>query len=70
MKVLVTYASKYGSTAEVAEKVAEILRSKGLEVDLSRAKAVADISSYDAVILGSPFRAFRWLRKKKPGCSR
>lgn len=65
MKVLVTYASKYGSTAEVAEKVAEILRSKGLEVDLSRAKEVTDISSYDAVILGSPFRVFRWLREAR-----
>ena len=35
MKILVAYASKRGSTAEIAEAIAEILRESGLEVDCS-----------------------------------
>lgn len=64
-KVLLTYASRYGSTEEVAERVAEVLKKQGLGVDLVRANEVKDISGYDAVVIGSPFRAFRWLREAR-----
>lgn len=60
-RVLVAYASRYGSTEEVAERVAEVLKKQGLGVDLVRAKEVKDISGYDAVVIGSPVIAFRWL---------
>ena len=33
-KVLVAYASSYGSTKEIAEVISETLRSQGLAVDL------------------------------------
>lgn len=51
-RVLVTYASKHGSTAEVAEVVAAILCSQGLEVDVQPAGEVANISRYGGVVLG------------------
>ena len=34
MKVLVAYASKHGSTAEIAETVGTVLQERGYEVDV------------------------------------
>jgi menaquinone-dependent protoporphyrinogen oxidase len=51
--VLVTYATKHGSTDEVAESVAETLRETGLEVELAPAGAVEDLAAYGAVVLGT-----------------
>lgn len=33
-KVLVAYASKYGATAEIAEKIGEVLNGAGLTTDV------------------------------------
>ena len=52
--VLVTYASKRGSTAEIAHAVADVLRGAGdLHVDCIPAGDVDAIDAYDAVVLGS-----------------
>lgn len=53
MKVLVAYASKRGSTAEIAEAVAKALAEAGLDVDCIKSDDVSDVSPYDAVVLGS-----------------
>jgi len=37
MKVLVAYASKYGSTRAIAEFIAEKLRLQGMEAEVQRA---------------------------------
>ena len=34
MKVLVAYASKYGATEGVAERIGQVLRGRDLEVDV------------------------------------
>jgi menaquinone-dependent protoporphyrinogen oxidase len=60
MKVLVAYASKYGATAEIAEKIGQVLRESGSQVDVSPVKAIKNLKSYDAVILGSAAYMFRW----------
>lgn len=60
-KILVAYATRAGSTGEVAQAMAETLRQEGLDVDLCRARKVADVSPYRAVVLGAPMRAFRWM---------
>lgn len=60
MKVLVAYASKRGSTAEIATAVAETLRDAGLEVDLRECGEADDVSPYDAVVLGSAVYMKRW----------
>jgi menaquinone-dependent protoporphyrinogen oxidase len=60
MRVLVAYASKNGSTAEIAEKIAEELRTDGLEVDCVEADEVRQLTQYDAVVLGSAVYAKRW----------
>jgi menaquinone-dependent protoporphyrinogen oxidase len=60
MKVLVAYASKRGSTAEIAEAISGALRREGISVDCEGAEAVKSIDSYDAVILGSAVYIKRW----------
>jgi menaquinone-dependent protoporphyrinogen oxidase len=60
MTVLVTYASKRGSTAEIAETIAATLRREGLGVCLERAEDVQSLDRYDAVVLGSAVYMKRW----------
>jgi menaquinone-dependent protoporphyrinogen oxidase len=50
--VLVAYASKHGSTAEVAEVVAADLAERGLAVDVHPAAEIDDVSRYGGVVLG------------------
>ncbi|MBN1335549.1 MAG: flavodoxin domain-containing protein [Deltaproteobacteria bacterium] len=52
--VLVTYTTKYGSTAQVASAVATVLGDQGLEVDLHPAREVRSLEQYRAVVLGAP----------------
>jgi menaquinone-dependent protoporphyrinogen oxidase len=61
MRVLVTYASKNGSTEEIAEAIADELSSHGLET-MCRSAQDSDAEHVDAVILGSAVYAGRWLR--------
>lgn len=58
--VLVAYATKSGSTAEVAEAVADALRKGGHQVDLQPAGKVRNLEGYDAVVLGAPLYMFHW----------
>jgi menaquinone-dependent protoporphyrinogen oxidase len=55
-KVLVVYASRAGSTGEVAEAIAEELGKAGASVDSRRVQDVRDLGAYRAVILGSAAR--------------
>lgn len=60
MKVLVAYASKRGSTTEIAETVAATLRREGLEVCLEPAGDVQSLEQFDAAVLGSAVYMKRW----------
>ena len=62
-KILVAYASKYGSTAEIAEKIGQVLAEAGIESDVLPAKKVKDLASYRAVILGSAVFIGMWRRE-------
>ena len=53
MKVLVTAASRHGSTAEIATIIAGILQASDIEAEVLPPEAVASVVGYDAVILGS-----------------
>jgi menaquinone-dependent protoporphyrinogen oxidase len=53
-KILVTYATLSGSTAEVALAVGNELIQEGLEVDILPLSKVANLPQYDAVVVGAP----------------
>lgn len=64
-RVLVAYASKHGSTAEIAEVVAQTLRDDGLDADCRDAGDVRSLDDYDAVVLGSAVYMKRWRGEAK-----
>jgi len=59
-KVLVAYATSYGSTQEIAEVISETLRSQGLAVDCEPMRNVRILEGYSAVVLGAPLYIFHW----------
>ena len=63
VQVLVAYATKYGATAEIAEKIGQVLRQAGLHVDVLPADRVGDLSPYRAVVLGSAVYAGQWRKE-------
>lgn len=60
-RALVTYATKYGSTADIAEVIGESIRGEGIQADVMPSKDADVIESYDLVIVGSPVYAGKWL---------
>ncbi len=52
--ILVAYATRYGSTQQVAEAVAAALRERGLAVDVQHMRKVETLTRYSAVVLGAP----------------
>jgi len=50
--VLVAYATRRGSTREVAAEVARIIRQSGVGVEISPAREVKSLDRYGAVVLG------------------
>lgn len=58
--ILVTFSTIYGSTQQVAERIAVTLREKGVAVDLQPVKQVRSIDTYSAVVLGAPLYMFHW----------
>ncbi len=63
MKVLVAYASKRGATAEIAEKIGEVLRQTDCHVDVLPVNRVDDLMSYKAVVLGSAAYIGLWRKE-------
>lgn len=60
-KILIAYASKCGSTGEVATAIGKTLAQKGARVDVLPLKKVADLSGYQVVFVGSAIRVATWL---------
>ena len=61
-RILVAYASRYGTTAEVAAEIASTLRGRGLDVEVRPAGEVDDLRPYAAVVLGGGIYIGRWHR--------
>ena len=62
MHVLVAFATKHGSTGEIAAAIGSTLRDAGLEADVRSARDVSTIAPYDAVVLGSALYSAHWQR--------
>ena len=60
-RILVTYGTKYGSTAEIATRIGERLSAAGFDTDVLHANLGTEVLKYDALVVGSPMYAARWL---------
>ncbi len=70
-KILVTYATMAGSTGEVAQAVGDEIARHGVQVEVLPIRQVADVKSYDGVVVGAPMimgwhrEALGFLRKNR-----
>ncbi len=60
-RLLITYATRAGSTAEVVTAIGESLASRGLTVDVKPVKENPSLKGYDGVIMASAIRTGNWL---------
>jgi len=60
-RVLISYASRCGSTGGVAEAMGQVLCGMGASADIRLVANVNDLSPYHAVIVGSAIRRGKWL---------
>jgi menaquinone-dependent protoporphyrinogen oxidase len=59
-KILITYATTYGATKEIASRIGDVLSQAGLHVDVMPVDQVRDVTAYPAVILGSGVYIGQW----------
>jgi len=59
-RILIIYDTKYGATRTIADKIQEVLCAQGAQVDMSLVKRIQDVSTYDAVIIGSAIINEQW----------
>jgi menaquinone-dependent protoporphyrinogen oxidase len=53
MRVLVTAATKYGATGEIAQVIGEVLGERGLDPTVMPPERVEGVDGYDAVVLSA-----------------
>ena len=60
-KVLIAFASQFGSTGEVAEAIGDVLCQQDCAVDIKWIRDVNQVDTYDAVIVGSAIQYDKWM---------
>lgn len=60
-RILVTYATRAGSTAEIAAAIGKTLSELGFIVDVKPIKDQPPLNGYQAAIIGSAIRMGNWL---------
>ena len=58
--ILIAYATRYGSTRDVAAAVATTLREQGRAIDLQPVRRLQTLDEYGAVVLGAPIYIGHW----------
>lgn len=60
-RVLVTYASRYGSTGEVADAIGREVCSKDIATDVVLIRNASDVGAYQGVVIGSAIYMGKWM---------
>ena len=60
-KLLIAFASQFGSTGEVAKAIGDILCQQDCAVDVKWIRDVNQVDAYDAVIVGSAIQYDKWM---------
>ena len=68
--VLIAYATRYGTTKEIAEEIQGVLAEDDIESDLINVMEIRTIDAYDAVILGSPVYMGKMLIEARDFCQK
>lgn len=68
--ILICYATRYGSTAEIARIIADVLSDVGYQVTISPVSDAGNPADYDAVVIGSPLYMGKWLVEAREFVSR
>jgi len=63
--ILIAYATRYGSTQEVADTVDARLREQGVVAEVRRAREVHSLDGFNAVVLGAPLYIGSLLREAR-----
>lgn len=62
-KILVAYASKHGSTEEIAQVIGDGLRSSGHQVDVLDVNQIQSLRAYQVLVLGSAVYSGHWMKE-------
>ncbi len=63
IRVLVAYATKYCATAEIAEKIRQVIFQAGMQTDVLPADRVSHLAPYKAIVLGSAVYVGQWRKE-------
>ena len=66
MRVLIAYGSRWGSTEEIAGRLAGFLGEEGVEADLldvKKDRRWPSLEGYDGVMVGSSVKVTKWMRE-------
>lgn len=64
-KILIAYATRNGSTAEIAEAVGKELKAAGCTVEIKEMKTVTSVEGYTAVVIGAPMYMAKYIEAGK-----
>jgi len=65
MRVLVTAASRHGSTREIGARIGAMIGACGHTVDVRRPADVEEVERYDVIVLGSAVYAGHWRKEAR-----
>lgn len=64
-KILIAYATRHGSTAEIAEAIGKELKAAGHSVEVKEMKTVTSVEGYTAIVIGAPMYMAKYIEAKK-----
>lgn len=64
-EILIAYATRNGSTAEIAEAIGKELKAAGHSVDVKEMKSITSVGGYTAIVVGAPMYMGKLIEAKK-----